>query len=345
MLKSVVLSPSLGAICATNKHPLSHVSVEARPGPLPLPKLDTNGCTIAVFHPIQCTSGPTTSHVPILSFDVFPTSPEAGALVGLPLGLVLDACSILAGNKRGELQSYNSPHERVAGDDVDMDRILSPGLYRFVVVLEGGGLDYSYTLCPGFFAWTPPVAVPDRWKGGEPAHAPDLQAPASRRTGDRLLSEDDVCVVTGASSGIRSTHLVPNSESRWVATHWPTLLSYGGNPHTDLNSVRNALTLRMDLHPRDGLFVFAPYANSVVTLFVEETAGDLAYQYHLRVVDLPGQIRRGYLYICFALNVFEHLSPGVGDVIELEYRCRHPEISAVGGPDSCIWEDSDDESV
>ncbi len=64
----------------------------------------------------------------------------------------------------------------------------------------------------------------------------------------------------------------------------------GGNPPKDLNSVRNEVALRADLNKQvfdQGFFLFAPYGDDVVAVFVQEAAQGLAYEYHLRVVNLP----------------------------------------------------------
>jgi hypothetical protein len=94
------------------------------------------------------------------------------------------------------------------------------------------------------------------------------------------------------------------------------LTGYGGDPEQDLNSVRNAVTLREDLIGQgldQGLFLFAPYADRVVAVFANTMAHDLAHEYHLRAIDFPTRIRRGYLFIRFAWNVLKFLTPGLAD--------------------------------
>jgi hypothetical protein len=98
--------------------------------------------------------------------------------------------------------------------------------------------------------------------------------------------------------------------------HYRVLTGYGGNPEQDLNSVRNEVALRADLSAQgfdQGLFVFVPYAEHVVAVFVRNLAQDLAHEYHLRAIDFPTRIRRGYLFIRFAWNIFKFLTPGLAD--------------------------------
>ncbi|KAJ6524054.1 hypothetical protein B0H10DRAFT_2158292 [Mycena sp. CBHHK59/15] len=250
-------------------------AITARPLKTPLPLLDTNS-TVDIYHP-NVHRGP-----PILQFRAFPSEPDS-SVVGVPLGVVLDACFVVAGNQQGELHLYAPPQERVAGDDSDPDGLLVPGMYDFVVVQAGGELDYNYHLCGSFAAWTPPL-------------------------------DDKVCIMTGAATALQASYLVPKAEAEWFFFHYRVLTGYGGDPDEDLNSVRNGVTLRADLNGQgfdQGLFLFAPYADRVVAVFAKAMAQDLAHEYHLRVVDFPTRIRRGYLFIRFAWNVLKFLTPGL----------------------------------
>ncbi|KAJ7899185.1 hypothetical protein B0H14DRAFT_2673999, partial [Mycena olivaceomarginata] len=89
------------------------------------------------------------------------------------------------------------------------------------------------------------------------------------------------------------------------------------DPEQDLNSVRNEVTLCEDLNGQgldQGLFLFAPYADCVVAaVFAKTVAQDLTHEYHLRAIDFPTQIRRGYFFIRFAWNVLKFLTPGLAD--------------------------------
>ncbi|KAJ7869200.1 hypothetical protein B0H14DRAFT_3440901 [Mycena olivaceomarginata] len=286
-------------------------AITARPPKTPLPLLDTY--KVDIYHP-SVHWGP-----PILQFRAFPSEPDRG-VVGVPLGVVLDACFVVAGNQLGELHLsdpllLSAPsQERVAGADSDPDALLVPGTYHFVVVQAGGGLDYNYHLCGSFAAWTPPVEIPTRWLGGEAARAPP--PPNLSNISAAVKWDDKVCIMTGAATGLQASHLVPKAEAEWFEFHYPVLTGYGGDPEQDLNSVRNAVTLREDLNGQgldQGLFLFAPYADRVVAVFTETMAQDLAHEYHLRAIDFPTRIRRGYLFIRFAWNVLKFLTPGLAE--------------------------------
>ncbi|KAJ7765900.1 hypothetical protein DFH07DRAFT_810167, partial [Mycena maculata] len=187
-------------------------------------------------------------------------------------------------------------------------------MYHFVVVQAGGGLDYNYHLCGSFAAWAPPVKIPTRWLGGEAAHAPPT--PNISDISAAVKSEDKVCIMTGAATALQASHIVPKAEADWFFFHYRVLTGYGGDPNEDLTSVRNEVTLRADLNGQgfnQGLFLFAPYADRVVALFSKTKGQDLAHEYHLRAVDFPMRIRRGYLFIRFAWNVLKFLTPGLAN--------------------------------
>ncbi|KAF9014687.1 hypothetical protein BDZ89DRAFT_1076389, partial [Hymenopellis radicata] len=140
-------------------------------------------------------------------FHAFPSAPGSG-VVGVPVGVVLDACFVLAFNKQGELRFQKN---RV--DDSDPDALLVPGTYHFVVVQPGGEADENYSLCESFSAWTPPVSIPARWKGGEADYAPPL--PNISDVSAAVKADDKICIMTGARTAFQSSHLVPKAERAW----------------------------------------------------------------------------------------------------------------------------------
>ncbi|KAJ7170149.1 hypothetical protein C8R46DRAFT_1350041 [Mycena filopes] len=279
---------------------------DARPADPPLPLLEPKGL-IQIYHP-------SVHHgLPILQLSCFPTSPGSNTF-GVPVGLVLDACFVVANNRPGELQLNVSPHTRVAGADSDQDALLLPGKYRLVVVREGGMLEGNYHLCSSFAAWTPPLVIPHRWLGNEPPEAPPL--PISSDISETVKLQDQICIITGASTSLRASHFVPKQEASWFKFHAQALEAYGGDPAQDLNSVRNEVALRGDLNGQGfdrGLFVMVPYANGIAAVFVKPLGKDLAYNWHLKLVHLPSRIRRGYLFVRFSWNIFKFLTPGLVD--------------------------------
>ncbi|KAJ7272721.1 hypothetical protein B0H12DRAFT_1091676 [Mycena haematopus] len=127
--------------------------------------------------------------------------------------------------------------------------------------------------------------------------------------------------MTGAVTALQASHLVPETEEEWFKYHYRILTGYGGDPTHDLNSIRNLIALRADLHQHrlhsesaseSPSFVFVPYADRVVAVFTTHTAPDLAYEYHLRAVNFPARVPRGYLFVNFVWCVFGFMSPGVG---------------------------------
>ena len=118
-------------------------AITARPLKTPVPLLDTNS-RVDIYHP-NVRGGP-----PILQFHAFPSEPNSG-VIGVPLGVVLDACFVIAGNQSGELHLCTPPQVRVAGDDSDPDGLLVPGTYHFVVIQAGG---YGRQRLPNFVSLT-----------------------------------------------------------------------------------------------------------------------------------------------------------------------------------------------
>jgi hypothetical protein len=110
--------------------PLLPTIITIRPIEESLPSLQSPA-NVEVYHP-QVRHG-----YPILLLRAFPSAPSS-TVVGIPVGLVLDACSILAGNQHGELQCYDAPHARVAGAESGPGKLLTAGVYNFVVVQPGG---------------------------------------------------------------------------------------------------------------------------------------------------------------------------------------------------------------
>ncbi|KAJ7608718.1 hypothetical protein FB45DRAFT_722118, partial [Roridomyces roridus] len=258
---------------------------------------------IAVWHPLQNGQG-----APMLELPAFPGNPDPDAPVGVSVGLVLDASSILAKNRRGELQLLAAPHDRIA-DDSTTDQLLSPGYYQFVVVAEGGELVYDWDICPSFDDWVPPADIPLRWRGGEDAWTPPRQYCISDSDSSAAVKgEDGACVVTRSTVGLQSCRMVPESALDWWEENWGAIRKYGGNPTTEFNSPRNMIAMRYDLdqQSRDtGLFVFAPYAGRIVSVFLVATGGELAYQYHMTEVEFPTRVRRAYVFLRFAWTVLK----------------------------------------
>jgi uncharacterized membrane protein YgcG len=78
------------------------------------------------------------------------------------------------------------------------------------------------------------------------------------------------------------------------------------------------VSLRADLNMQgldQGHFVFAPYRDKMVMVCVQDTAGDLAHQYHLREIRFPRERIPGcYQFTQFAWNVFKFSATHLGEI-------------------------------
>lgn len=104
-----------------------------------------------------------------------------------------------------------------------------------------------------------------------------------------------------------------------MGLHFKILKAYGGDPGAELNSLRNEVTLRADLNGQgldQALFFFVPYADSTIAVFVNNMAPDLASRYHFRKTRFPTRIRRGYLFVRFAWNVFKLWGPRLEQTVK-----------------------------
>ncbi|KAJ7233230.1 hypothetical protein C8J57DRAFT_1250090 [Mycena rebaudengoi] len=213
----------------------------------------------------------------LLSFPSFQCLDGAGDQ-GVPLGLVLDACAILAHNRPGQLRLLDSP------DTTPIHK----GYYLYIVHDENGARDDDYPVCASFRDWALPHALPPRWRGPEsnttyyPVMTPSEASFAVK------MDDSFHCIVTGSFGCLDSSHLVPSAEADWRQFNTST---------RDLDSVYNEVSLRADLSKPgldSGLFVFAPYAGEML-IFTDATAAPtLAYEHHLRPINVPTRIRWVY---------------------------------------------------
>ncbi|KAJ7201268.1 hypothetical protein GGX14DRAFT_400056 [Mycena pura] len=225
----------------------------------------------------------------LLTFSAFPTIPN-GSHAGFPVGIVLNACYVVAGNRRVQLLVVLG--EVIA--DVQMHLPRRPP---------------SCSQHPITF-WSPErLAAPDLWRGHE-AKDEQLKVIARKSESDVSTSTktlDTCCLVTGAVSGVRASHLVPMAERPWWESHIREITAFG-HFMGDLNSIYNEITLRGDLDVQvfdQGEMLLAPFEEKIVTLVLSPTAEDLAYEHHFQTVNLPSRIRRAYLFIRFAWNIMK----------------------------------------
>jgi hypothetical protein len=104
--------------------------------PLPLLTLSVGSANETPIAPVLYSSGivkifhPALTKVPFLTLRAFPT-PQQSSAVGVLLGIVLDACAVIAYNKSGYLLMSAAPPQLV--DASNPDALLPPGEYMFFV--------------------------------------------------------------------------------------------------------------------------------------------------------------------------------------------------------------------
>ncbi|KAJ7233220.1 hypothetical protein C8J57DRAFT_1382482 [Mycena rebaudengoi] len=264
----------------------------------PAPALSVNG-HVHISHPRNPRG------IPLLSFPSF-QSPDGGNQ-GVPVGVVLDACAILAGNRPGQLRRLESPDAVFADTTADPDAFIHKGSYLFIVFDENGAQDDDYAICRSFREWEVPAVIPQRWKGPT-AHKRRNNAPTGSSVSQAVRQDDKRCIVTSADEGLESAYLVPRAEKDWFNDNYLLIEHHGGQPG-DLNSIYNEVALRADLNARgidSGVFLFTPYAGKVVTIFTSTSTitSELAYEYQLRLANITERILWLYLFIRFAFNTF-----------------------------------------
>ncbi|KAJ7461735.1 hypothetical protein B0H11DRAFT_2055790 [Mycena galericulata] len=259
-----------------------------------LPCLQAAG-TITVFHP------EITPPRPFLVLTVYPTSPEPGSPSGVLFNLVSDACTVLANNASGYLTPYYSPTPVTPEGG-----LLLAGNYMFHVDSIGTRTS-PYPLCSEFKSWQPVYPVHQRWT------MPGMTRDVSFSTGTSwsvistsVRIRDRRCAITGASSRLEASHMVPQAERHWFAYH--SIALRADDRSNNINSVNNLISLRADLNGpgfNNGHFIIYPYNGALITTSLTDGAPDLAYELHFRQVILPPRIRAEYLYIRFAWSVFK----------------------------------------
>ncbi|KAF7305010.1 hypothetical protein MKEN_01216000 [Mycena kentingensis (nom. inval.)] len=238
-----------------------------------------------------------------------------GAKPSFPFYLAVDAAQIVANNAAGYLTSADAPEDRISSDDPAAQ--LPAGSYLFYT------LDYAqnqkYSLCGSFRAWSPPLSLPDRW------NLPFDPSPAISKSvlSFTARSADKRCMMTAEISRLQVAHLVPQAESCWWDFRSMDAII---RTAAGVNQLANVVTLRADLTEMGmdaGHFVFAPYNDHIVAVFLTTSQSDLAHQFHMRRVALPKRIHRHALYCRFAYNIFE------SNKIDLPHFSRLQDVSEV----------------
>ncbi|KAJ7639004.1 hypothetical protein FB45DRAFT_787579 [Roridomyces roridus] len=212
---------------------------------------------------------------------------------GVFLGLVQDACRILANNREGVLRSQGLLM------DGPPDRVLAAGEYTYHIAG-----DDQYPICTTFRSWLFPESVPAHWA----TSALGIMAPylsCSKTYYSQTTKNQDMrCIVTGETSRLDACHLVPHAEEDWWVFNSMSIKTF--NP-TGIDSPPNRVTMRCDLNGRtldEGRFVFWPLSNQVVCICMHRDIADFAKEYHVRHVIIPQRVHHFNMYARFAYDIF-----------------------------------------
>ncbi|KAK2467311.1 hypothetical protein APHAL10511_000546 [Amanita phalloides] len=171
----------------------------------PRPTLDHQGL-IFIYHPDYNNT----------EFFRIPCFPRP-TFLGAHLGLILDACEIIANNRHGFLGTSKDRTSGIPSDNRDL--ILFPGTYYYH--LDASILEYP--IVTEFDAWTPPSQLPQHWL--DVAHnsdstrdrPSDFTVSTTWSDVSRMINTADVyCAMTRDSSRLDACHLVPKANIHWA---------------------------------------------------------------------------------------------------------------------------------
>ncbi|KAJ7038738.1 hypothetical protein C8F04DRAFT_912053, partial [Mycena alexandri] len=253
----------------------------------------------------------------LATFHLFPqpNSLSWPLQAGLPHCVVADAAQILAANKPGVLVRVTDarliaplirevPRLAIVPSN-DAQALLSGRYFYFVEKPNGDGYPDQYNTLQKFAQWTPPLALPAHWTldNRPPENYPTSLFGTAAANYSKV--KDGECLLTGASSRLDSSHLIPNSEYDWFEANG--MLTGPGTKEV-ISGPPNLISLRADLNGPSfdqGEFVIVPVEGKAVCFFIKGNSRDVTKQAHARVVPLPGRIDLVNLYIRFAWNIFK----------------------------------------
>ncbi|KAJ7216474.1 hypothetical protein GGX14DRAFT_604857 [Mycena pura] len=258
----------------------------------PTPLLERTG-SVYVYHP---------GYDPpklLLDLTVYPPSPdhdsEAASSGGIPLTLVCYACEIVANNVAGRLTEFEDENTIIVDMEVQDtllhgNALLPPGEYRYHATSDD---EKPYAKCTRFKAWRPPLLLPRAWalyiqKDGPPPGGSNVSTISSAAKRD-----DGRCAVTGDSTRLHSSHVVPEHEEPWFDLH--RLGVKAGDAYNYINSINNLVTLRADLNAAafdEGHLIIFPYAGNLATFFLTPDMRDLAHmKQDANIIPVPEQLK------------------------------------------------------
>ncbi|KAJ7119471.1 hypothetical protein C8R44DRAFT_982192 [Mycena epipterygia] len=202
------------------------------------------------------------------------------------------------------------------------------------VIIPVGNYEYHiqsatstpYAICTKFRSWTPPVDVPDNWRyqnwagtdagqqAFELAEFEKYVGKGSATICSTLKEKDGRCAVTGDTSRLDASYLIPRSETDWFIHRRPGVMFLEGGT-ANIDHVRNIITLRADVNGRafdKAHFVLYPFDGQILSIFVHPESNDMAVNHHFTAVSIPHRILSQYLYGRFAWSIFELAKSSLG---------------------------------
>ncbi|KAH6668239.1 hypothetical protein B0J14DRAFT_442569, partial [Halenospora varia] len=227
------------------------------------------------------------------------------ASAGVHYGLVLDACAIIADNRRdGWLSVDREGNNRVGGD---LDHVLSNGDYWYNVP----GYDAKWPIVTCFQDWQFPSSLPPLWQRvPKPRRPANTTAPSTFSAA--ILARDLFCRVSAHYTGTEVAHICPREESEWFfangMSRWNNDTSLGEQSLLDDHA--NLILMRSDIHKAfdDGKFILYPKDATGFSLHIMEPSLDLGILYHNARTHPIVNCRPEFLYARFAWSLFRFLS-------------------------------------
>lgn len=244
------------------------------------------------------------------------------------------ACSVVAGNRfDGYLSRSRTPGDEIL--DPDPDYMLKAGKYWFHVPHPNSNQasstsagPYLYPLFRDFNHWEyPHRKIPDFW----PHHDVRLKIPqgsTSMAVSHMVHGRDEICRVTGHSSGTQTAHICPVAEQPWFGRNRMHFYLPKGVQHP-----ANTMLLRADLHQvlDQGDFVFVPKQNEGFVVHYLEPSSDLMPKYNNQKLDTK-HLSAHCLLVRFAWAIFRYSALAID--IESDFRAKNRIYTDEPTPDS-----------
>ncbi|KAK9480328.1 hypothetical protein V1514DRAFT_194182 [Lipomyces japonicus] len=237
---------------------------------------------------------------------------------GIHFGLVMDACTIIANNRRdGWLSTDRNGENRVNGD---LDQVLALGNYWYHLPRENGKIP-KWPVVTCFKDWEFPSSLPPSW-----IRVPNAQKPLFSFAPSEIISSihtrDVYCRITGHNTATDVAHIIPRAEKDWFENngmrYWnwePSLLE-----KSLLDDQTNLMLLRSDVHQAfdDKYFVLYPKDSAGFYVHMLHYTTDLGVLYHNSKTHPLLNCQPEFLYARFAWSLFPLITGFLGTSVEKE---------------------------